>query len=190
MTDVHTQEVDGFGTFRITPLDPDGAEIDVLHGWVSEERAGFWGMTGIGREDVRGIYTHMATLDTHHAFLVRLDGAPVALFQTYEPEADRVSECYTVRDGDIGAHLLVAPSGPGGAVPGFTRTLVDVLMAYMLDGLGRRRVVVEPDARNDKAVALFERAGFEAAGEIVLPEVDLPEVYLPEKRARLAFYSR
>nr|WP_202502402.1 GNAT family N-acetyltransferase [Streptomyces sp. SID5785] len=190
VTDVYAQDVEGFGTFRITPLDPDGTDIDVLHGWVSEERARFWGMTGLGRDDVRGVYAHMATLDTHHAYLVRLDGTPVALFQTYEPEADRVSECYPVQDGDIGAHLLVAPSGAAGAVPGFTGTLVSVLAGYLLDGLGRRRIVVEPDAANAKAVALFARNGFVPAGEIVLPEVDLPEVHLPQKRAVLAFYTR
>ncbi|MET9493864.1 GNAT family N-acetyltransferase [Streptomyces sp. NPDC006552] len=186
----YEETVEGLGTFRLTRVDPAGADIDVLHGWVSEERARFWGMTGLGRDDVRGIYAHMATLTTHHAHLVRLDGVPVALFQTYEPGADRVSECYEVRDGDIGAHLLVGPAGAGRAVHGFTEALVRVLVAYALDRLGRKRIVVEPDARNDKAIALFTRAGFEVAGEIVLPEIDLPEVYLAQKRAQLAFYSR
>ncbi|MEV1025469.1 GNAT family N-acetyltransferase [Streptomyces sp. NPDC050264] len=186
----YEQSVDGFGTFRLARLDPAGADIDVLHGWVSEERARFWGMTGLGRDDVRGIYAHMDSLDTHHAYLVRLDGTPVALFQTYEPEADRVSECYEVRDGDLGVHLLIGPAGPGGAVHGFTEALVGLLVSYGIDGLGRKRLVVEPDARNDKAIALFHRGGFELADEILLPEIDLPDVYLAEKRAQLAFYSR
>ncbi|MCQ4214006.1 GNAT family N-acetyltransferase [Streptomyces longispororuber] len=187
---VYEQYVEGLGTFRLAPVDPAGDDIDVLHGWVREERATFWGMTGIGRDDVRDIYAHMAGLATHHAFLVRLDGTPVALFQTYEPEADRVSECYEVRDGDVGVHLLVAPAGGAGAVRGFTGALVGVLTSYALDGLGRKRIVAEPDARNEKAIALFSRVGFELAGEIVLPEVKLPEVHLVEKRAQLAFYTR
>ncbi|MFI7388318.1 GNAT family N-acetyltransferase [Streptomyces sp. NPDC049813] len=186
----YEETVDGLGTFRLTPVDPAGPDIDVLHAWVSEERARFWGMTGLDREDVRGIYAHMDTLTTHHAHLVRLDGVPVALFQTYEPEADRVSECYEVQEGDIGVHLLVGPAAAGGTVHGFTESLVRVLVTYALDGLGRKRLVAEPDARNDKAIALFERAGFEVAGEIVLPEIDLPEVYLARKRAQLAFYRR
>lgn len=189
-TVAYEESVEGFGTFRIARLDPAGADIDVLHSWVSEERARFWGMTGLGREEVREIYAHLDSLDTHHAWLVRLDGTPVALFQTYEPEADRVSECYEVRDGDLGVHLLVGPAGKDGAVHGFTETLVRVFLAYGLDGLGRKRLVVEPDARNDKAIALFRRAGFEFTGEIVLPEIDLPEVRLAEKRAQLGFYSR
>ncbi|MEU6393301.1 GNAT family N-acetyltransferase [Streptomyces sp. NPDC046939] len=186
----YEETIEGFGTFRVERLDPAGADIDVLHSWVSEERARFWGMTGLTRDEVREIYTHLDSLDTHHAWLVRLDGTPVALFQTYEPEADRVSECYEVRDGDLGVHLLVGPAGKEGAVHGFTEALTRVFVSFGFDILGRKRLVAEPDARNDKAIAVLRRAGFEFSGEIVLPEIDLPDVKLAEKRAQLGFYSR
>ncbi|MFI8787516.1 GNAT family N-acetyltransferase [Streptomyces sp. NPDC055105] len=185
---VYEQTVEGFGTVRVGPVDP-AADLDVIHGWVREERARFWGMEGASREQVRETYEHLDSLTTHHAHLVRLDGEPVALFQTYEPEADRVSECYEVEDGDIGVHFLIAPA-TGGAVRGFTGALMTVLVTYALEGHGKRRIVVEPDARNTKAVTLLERAGFELGPEIVLPEIDLPEVFLPEKRARIAFLKR
>ncbi|WP_405600321.1 MULTISPECIES: GNAT family N-acetyltransferase [unclassified Streptomyces] len=185
---VYERTVEGFGTVRVAPVDPV-ADLDVIHGWVREERARFWGMEGASREQVRETYEHLDSLTTHHAHLVRLDGEPVALFQTYEPEADRVSECYEVEDGDIGVHFLIAPAA-GGAVRGFTGALMTVLVAYALEGHGKRRIVVEPDARNTKAVALLERAGFALGPEIVLPEIDLPEVFLPEKRARIAFLER
>lgn len=112
-TAVHEQVIDGFGTggtVRVLRLDAQ-EDARAVHGWVSEERARFWGMNGLTREQVAEVYGHMDTLDTHHAFLVVKDGEPVALLQTYEPEADRVSECYEVRDGDIGIHLLLAPAG-------------------------------------------------------------------------------
>ncbi|MGW6478630.1 GNAT family N-acetyltransferase [Streptomyces sp. NPDC055059] len=185
---VYERTVEGFGTVRVGPVDP-AADLDVIHGWVREERARFWGMEGASREQVRETYEHLDSLTTHHAHLVRLNGEPVALFQTYEPEADRVSECYEVEDGDIGVHFLIAPAADG-AVRGFTGALMTVLVAYALEGHGKRRIVVEPDARNTKAVALLERAGFELGPEIVLPEIDLPEVFLPEKRARIAFLKR
>jgi len=57
-------------------------------------------------------------------------------------------------------------------------------------GLGRGRVVVDPDVGNEKAVARFLRQGFVAGPVVVLPEIDLPDVYLPEKRAQLAFLPR
>ncbi|KOG31627.1 GNAT family N-acetyltransferase [Streptomyces resistomycificus] len=186
---VHEQSVDGFGTVRLLPLDAQ-ADADVVHAWVSEERASFWGMNGLSRDQVAEIYAHMDTLDTHHAYLVVKDGEPVALLQTYEPEADRVSECYEVRPGDIGVHLLLAPAGPGGASTGWSSALLGAVASYVLLGLGRSRVVVDPDVRNEKAVARFLKQGFEAGPVVVLPEIDLPDVYLPEKRAQLAFLDR
>ncbi|MFD8307834.1 GNAT family N-acetyltransferase [Streptomyces sp. NPDC059690] len=188
-TAVHEQHVDGYGTVRVLPLDPP-ADADVVHSWVRAERAVFWGMNGLGREQVAEIYTHMAGLDTHHAFLVVKDGEPVALLQTYEPQADRVGACYEVRDGDIGLHLLLAPAGEGGARRGWSQSLLAVVSAYVLPGLGRHRIVVDPDVRNDKAIARFLRQGFEKGPVVVLPEIDVPDVYLPEKTAQLAFLER
>ncbi|WP_316739502.1 GNAT family N-acetyltransferase [Streptomyces sp. MK7] len=186
---VHEQVVDGFGTVRVLPLDPC-TDAGTVHRWVSEERAVFWGMTGLTRSQVADVYAHMDTLDTHHAFLVVKDGTPAALLQTYEPEADRVSECCPVRPGDIGVHLLLAPAGADGHRPGWTAALLHVVLTHLLLGLDRRRIVVDPDVRNDKAIARFLRQGFERGPVVVLPEIVLPDVHLPEKRAQLAFLSR
>ncbi|WP_333745250.1 GNAT family N-acetyltransferase [Streptomyces ardesiacus] len=186
---VHEQHLDGFGTVRVLPLDP-AADAPLVHGWVSEERAAFWGMNGLTVDQVTATYAHMATLDTHHAFLVVKDGEAVALFQTYDPAADRVSECYDAEPGDIGVHLLLAPAGAEGARPGWTAALSGALVTYALLGLDRTRIVVDPDVANDKAIARFLKQGFTAGPAVVLPEVDLPDVYLPEKKAQLAFLRR
>ncbi|MFI6407911.1 GNAT family N-acetyltransferase [Streptomyces sp. NPDC050548] len=186
---VHEQHVDGFGTVRVLPLDP-AADAEVIHRWVSEERAAFWGMNGLTRAQVAEVYAHMETLDTHHAYLVLRDDEPVALLQTYEPAADRVGDCYAVAPGDIGIHLLLAPAGPDGARPGWSAALMDVLAAYVLLGPDRRRIVVDPDVRNEKAIARFLRQGFLAGPRVVLPEIDIPDVFLPETHAQLAFLPR
>ncbi|WP_346766122.1 GNAT family N-acetyltransferase [Streptomyces sp. A0592] len=70
-------------------------------------------MNGAGRELVQEIYEDVDRRDTHHAYMVRLDDEPVALFQTYEPTEDRVSHCCEVREGDIGVHLMLAPAAGG-----------------------------------------------------------------------------
>ena len=186
---VHEESVDGFGTVRIRPLDPQG-DAEVVHRWAAEERAVFWGMNGLTRGQVAGIYAHLDTLHTHHAFLLLKDGTPAALLQTYEPEADRVSECYEVQAGDIGVHVLLAPAGPDGTRSGWSTALFGVITSYVLRGLNRRRIVVDPDVRNARAIARFLRLGFEAGPAVVLPEIDLPDVYLPEKQAQLAFLRR
>ncbi|MET7679548.1 GNAT family N-acetyltransferase [Streptomyces sp. NPDC005423] len=188
-TPVHEQRVDGYGTVRVLPLDPE-ADADVIHGWVSEQRALFWGMNGLTRDQVTEIYAHMDTLATHHAYLAVRDGDPVALLQTYDPAADRVGDCYDVRPGDVGMHLLLAPPGPAGARSGWSSALLGVFVSYLLLGLGRSRIVVDPDVRNEKAIARFRREGFVTGPAVVLPEVDLPDVWLPEKHAQLAFLAR
>ncbi|MFF4233672.1 GNAT family N-acetyltransferase [Streptomyces sp. NPDC001820] len=175
---VHEQTVDGFGTVRIVPLDP-AADLDLIHRWVTEERARFWGMLGHSREQVHETYEYLDSLTTHHAFLAQRDGEPVALFQTYEPAADPVGDCYEVRSGDFGLHLLIGPAD-GAMERGFTGGLLKVLIAYALADPGHQRIVVEPDARNVKAIDRMVRAGFELG----------PEIDKPEKRARLAFLSR
>ncbi|MGV9315321.1 GNAT family N-acetyltransferase [Streptomyces sp. NPDC003691] len=178
---VHEQKTEGFGTVRVFTLDPAG-DLDTVHPWVTAERARFWGMLGHSREQVQEIYAYVDSLSTHHAFLVERDGEPVALFQTYEPAADPLGECYEVLPGDVGVHLLIGPAAAGapGGERGFTAGLMAALLGYVFADPAARRVVVEPDARNEKAIARMLGAGFEAG----------PEIAKPEKRARLAFLHR
>ncbi|WP_416222996.1 GNAT family N-acetyltransferase [Streptomyces sp. VB1] len=176
---VHEQKVEDFGTVRLVPVDPE-ADADLLHGWVTEERARFWGMGGHTREQVRDIYEFVGSLPTHHAYLALRDGVPAALFQTYEPDADPVGECYDVRPGDFGVHLLIAPAEGEGAVRGHTEALLAAFIGFVFGDPARLRVVAEPDARNEKALARMVRAGFELG----------PEIVKPEKTARLAFLTR
>ncbi|WP_406113203.1 GNAT family N-acetyltransferase [Streptomyces sp. NBC_01014] len=175
---VYEQQVDGFGTVRVVPVDPQ-QDSALIHRWVGQERARFWGMRDASPDDVLETYTFLDSLDTHHAYLLHLDGTPVALFQTYEPEADPLGECYDVQPGDFGIHLLIGPAD-GQQRRGFTGELLSVFLAFVLSDPAVRRVVAEPDARNTRAVDRLLRSGF-----VLGPEVDKPE-----KRARLTFLLR
>ncbi|MGC4835468.1 GNAT family N-acetyltransferase [Micromonospora vinacea] len=170
-------DVTGFGVVTIRAVRPD-QDIDLLHGWVTQDRARFWGMREASRERVREIYAYLDSLSTHHAYLVHRDGVPVALAQTYQPEADPVGECYHVRPGDIGVHLLIGP--PVTAERGFTGALFGAILDFVLADPRRLRVVMEPDARNARAVDRLLRTGFRLG----------PLIDLPEKRARLLFLDR
>ncbi|QGN48393.1 GNAT family N-acetyltransferase [Micromonospora sp. WMMC415] len=174
---VFGRDVAGFGRVELRPVEPD-RDADLIHGWVSQERARFWGMRDAGRDRVAEIYRYVDSLPTHHAWLAHRDGRPAALFQTYEPAADPVGEVYDVRPGDHGVHLLIGP--PAHPEPGFTGHLLGVLVAFVFADPAHRRIVAEPDARNDRAVARLRRSGFVAG----------PLVDLPDKRARLMFLDR
>ncbi|WP_416901439.1 GNAT family N-acetyltransferase [Micromonospora echinospora] len=175
---VWRRHVDGFGEVTIRPVAP-ATDADLIHDWVTRERSRFWGMRDASRERVEEIYAYLDSLTTHHAYLIHRDGRPVGLFQTYEPAADPVGECYDVRPGDFGIHLMVGPPD-GGVEPGFTGTVLGAFLDFVLTDGSRRRIVAEPDARNDRAIARLVRAGF----------VPGPEVDLPHKRARLLFLDR
>lgn len=162
--------------FSHRPVDPVG-DLDLLHGWVTQERARFWGMTDKTREEVGEVYAFLDSLETHHAYLVHEGGHPGAIWQTYEPAHDPMGESYSVAEGDLGVHLFL---GPGRPRPGFTGALADYLLGVVFADPAVQRVVVEPDVLNDRSLARMVREGF----------VPGPVVDLGHKRAQLAFLHR
>lgn len=164
-------------TFHLRPVDPV-ADIDLIHGWVSQPRASFWGMTTHTREEVGEVYAFLDGLTTHHAYLVHEEGVPVAIFQTYEPAHDPLGQTYDVQEGDLGVHLFVAPAEV--PAPGFTGRLIAHLLGVVLADPAVRRIVAEPDVRNAASIARAERVGLRR-GEVV---------ELPDKTAQLAFITR
>ena len=174
---VYEEDLSGLGRLRLLRLAPE-EDADLIHGWVREERARFWGMNGLDRDEVRDIYLFLDSLDTHHGYLMTVDGQPAGIFQTYEPQEDPVAEAYPARPGDAGLHLLLAPAAR--PVPNFTPTLLSGLVRFLFSDPAKDRVVAEPDARNSKAIGRFVGFGFEAG----------PTVQLAEKKARLVFLTR
>jgi hypothetical protein len=170
----YEEEIEGFGTFRLVRLDPE-RHLDLVYGWVTQPRAEFWGMTGHSRELVREIYEFIDGLDTHHAYLMLLAGKPVGIFQTYEPAADPIGEHYPVRDGDLGIHLFLAPADP--PVSGFTGAVAGALLRFAFAHPGTKRIVVEPDVRNERALRRWQSLGF----------VFGDQVRTADKTAQLAF---
>jgi hypothetical protein len=175
-TTVHTGHHPRLGRVTVTVLDPD-ADLDTVHAWVTAPGTEFWGLGDLSRDDLRELYAFVDSLETHHAFLVRVEDTPVALLQTYDPAHDPVGERYAVQPGDVGVHLLV---GRGDArVPGYSGMLIGAMGEFVLGQPGARRIVVEPDVRNERAVARMVRSGFELG----------PVIELPQKTAQLAFFA-
>jgi hypothetical protein len=176
-TTVDERDVPGLGVLTTTVLDPDG-DLDTVHAWVTQPHTGFWGLGALTRSELRDTYAFVDGLPSHHAFVLRRDGLPVALLQTYEPEHDPVGEVYDVQPGDIGLHFLLGARGR--PTPRFSTLLMGAILDALFDPPAVQRVVIEPDARNERAVARAVRQGFELG----------PEVDLATKRAQLAFLTR
>jgi penicillin amidase len=139
----YTSDVPGFGAVRIVEADPD-RDLDLIHGWVTAERASFWGMSHLSRDEIAGIYRFLDSVPTHHVYLVHLDDVPIALLQTYDPQADPVGAAYDVQAGDLGLHFLIAPGDPR---PNFTGNLLDVIGHFIFTHRRRPRHPQRPSHR-------------------------------------------
>lgn len=174
---VYEESLPALGRLRLLPLIPE-ADADLVFSWVREERARFWGMRDLSRDEVRDIYLFLDSLETHHAYLMSVEDQPVGIFQTYEPLEDPVGEAYEARPADTGLHLLLAPAER--PVTNFTPTLIGGLIRFLFSDPTKDRVVAEPDARNGKVIQRLQGCGFEPG----------PKVQLAEKEAQLVFLTR
>ncbi len=156
------------------PVEPR-RDSDLLHGWVTQDRATFWGMTETTRDEVEEIYTYIQSQEHLAAYLVHWDDQPVALYQTYDPAVDEIGEHYDREPGDLGAHFFMAPDKRP-----WTGSVIRYILEQLFAPSATSRVVVEPDARNARAVGLMRRIGFELG----------PRVELPHKPAQFAFLTR
>lgn len=164
----------------IEPLDArDAAVVSLLHAWVTHPRSVYWMMRDATVEDVRREYGDIDANPHHHAFLGRADGRPAFLAETCDPSRSPLADLPELQSGDLGMHVLVAPPD-GDPLPGFTDQVFGAVMAHCFADPSVRRVVVEPDARNEAIRRKNVAAGF----------VELREVPLPGKTAMLSVCTR
>lgn len=171
----------------IRDLDPS-ADIDLLCGWLHDDRARFWGMVDKPREEIEEIYTWLQEQPHLAAYIVEIDGVPVGLFQTWDPEVDELGEFYDRRTGDLGAHLFLADSP---IRKGRTEIVLDYFVENVIVAAGARRIVVEPDATNEASLERLESYGFTRGPVVQLPHkvaqyafLELPRVTTASRRPR------
>ncbi|MFB7890729.1 GNAT family N-acetyltransferase [Microbacterium sp. NPDC056044] len=174
---VHTADDPLLGRIEVAVLDPVG-DLEVVHRWVTAPAARFWGLGDLSAGELGEVYAYVDGLSTHHAFVIRRDGLPIVLLQTYEPENDPLGEVYDAQAGDVGIHFLLGDRGA--PVRGFTTRVAHVITAFLFSQPAVDRIVIEPDVGNDRAVARARLFGFTLG----------PQVELPGKSGQLAFLTR
>lgn len=165
------------GDFSLRPLELP-ADLPQIHAWLSSDHAVFWGMQDMSEGDLVEFYTHLRDTGEGDAFIGYHQDKPTFLVEVYYPEHSPLATHYPVQRGDLGMHILVAPSDI--RVAGFTRGVFTVVMSFLFEALHARRVVVEPDLHNDRIHTLNRYAGFTYSKVIELAD----------KTAYLAFCSR
>ncbi|MRG59015.1 GNAT family N-acetyltransferase [Agromyces sp. CFH 90414] len=164
------------GRLGIAPVDPD-RDAAVLHAWLTDPHSAFWQMGGLSADEVLEYFRDVAADPDQQAWIGLRDGEPAFLVETYDPARVLLADVHDAEPGDVGMHLLVSPPRPDAPrVHGLTSAVMATVVRFCFDGLGARRVVVEPDVRNAAIARKNAEVGFR-----VLREVDLPG-----KRANLS----
>ncbi|MCK2041600.1 GNAT family N-acetyltransferase [Chromohalobacter sp. TMW 2.2308] len=173
----YTDAIPGLGRFHLRAIHCDSDSV-LIHDWVSRDYARFWGMRGDSREQVATFYRGLHESPHSQGYLGFFEGRPAFLVECYQPQHDPIGAHYDVRPGDRGMHVLVAP--PETRIPRFTWGVLSSVMTLMFSDPATKRVVVEPDVRNERIHPLNRRVGFRYDRQ----------VHLPEKTAHLAFCTR
>jgi len=165
------------GAIELWPLDLR-ADVPVIYDWVTRPYAAYWGMTDKSLAAVMLEYSNLLASNHAMAFMGTVAGTRAFLCEVYDPAFDPIGRHYPVSRGDVGMHLLIAPAEA--PIHGFTWAVFRAVMTFLFENPAHKRVIVEPDVRNEKIHRLNRRAGF----------VYQKEVQLPHKTAALAFCTK
>lgn len=177
MAPVFENLLPAIGCLSLRPLKVPG-DIPLLHDWFTRDYARFWNMGHLSAAELEAFYHAMMMSGHACAYMGTHDGSPAFLVECYDPRHDRIGGYYEVQPGDRGMHFLVAPTEH--PISGFTFAVIRTILAFIFGDPEARRVVVEPDVRNDKIHVLNKRVGFRYERVVTLPE----------KTANLAFCTR
>ena len=165
-----------------TPLNP-AAHTELLHGWLTTDRARFWGMTAHSPAQVRAYLERVDASADEQGWIGSRDGTPLVYVETYDPARLIPAGLLDPEPGDLGMHLLIAPPA-GEPEHGLTAAVMGEVVSWCLHERGAARLVVEPDARNRAVLAKNAAAGFR-----VLQHVEIPDGE-GTKRAALSVCTR
>ncbi|MBD8687365.1 acetyltransferase [Rhizobium skierniewicense] len=174
---VFTQHHPQVSDFSLSLLEPE-ADSAKLHDWFTRDYARFWNMGHYSQSEVASFYAKLNASGHAASYMGFFEGEPAFVVESYDPRHDQVGKHYDVKDGDWGMHFLVAP--PRRKITGFTLAIIRTVLSFHFDNPLIKRLVVEPDVRNEKVHELNRKVGFISARTIELEE----------KTALLSFATR
>ncbi|NTF34510.1 GNAT family N-acetyltransferase [Rhizobium skierniewicense] len=174
---VFAQDHAKVGELSLCPLEPQ-ADSAKLHDWFTRDYARFWNMGHYSQNEIATFYAKLNASGHAASYMGFFEGHPAFIVESYDPKHDQVGKHYEVEAGDWGMHFLVAP--PRRTISGFTLAIIRTVLSFHFDKPLVKRLVVEPDVRNEKVHELNRKVGFVSARTIELEE----------KTALLSFVTR
>ncbi|MFC2949438.1 GNAT family N-acetyltransferase [Virgibacillus sediminis] len=110
-----------------------------------------------------------ALADQHQTLYIgEIDGHPMSYWEAYWVKGDIVEKRYDADSFDQGIHLLIGD--PQYLGKGYSLPLLRAMVRFQFIQPDTKKVIAEPDIRNEKMIHIFKRCGFEAIKPIELPD--------------------
>ncbi|MEE6131479.1 GNAT family N-acetyltransferase [Priestia sp. GS2] len=152
-------------TFRYVTFEKD---FDRLHGWMNQEHViPFWNLDK-PRAEYASHLKHFLAKKHQQLLIGEIDGQPMSYWEAYMVSEDLIRHYYDYEKGDQGIHLLIGEKDYLGK--GFIYPLMLRLMKRMFEVSETKRIMAEPDIRNEKMIHVFEKCGFQQLKTVELPD--------------------
>lgn len=163
----HDPDVDRTIGFRPVTMERD---LGRLHAWLNSDHVlPYWQLNDPLPVFRKRLAEKLA--DGHMTpYVGCLNHVPMSYWESYWAADDALANYYDAEPADQGIHLLIGPTeylGEGFAIP-----LLRAMTAFQLRHRETERIVTEPDARNERAIHVFEQVGFEPRREFAFDEED------------------
>ncbi len=156
-----------FGELSLCPLDIE-QHAQLIQPWLNHSQATFWGMEHDTLAEIISFYQALTEHQHQRAYLGFYNNKAAFLIECYDPKFDAVGEVYTVKEGDMGMHILLAPTD--NPIKNFSIEVMRFVMSFLFEQSTTLRIVVEPDEKNHKIHKLNKRVGFSHQKKIILGE--------------------
>ncbi len=171
------KHIENKGQFSLNKFDPQ-QDAGILHEWVSQPYAKYWGMLDNSEQQVKESYEELCASEHTQVFMGYHNDEPAFLLEVYQPENEAIAQHIDVKSGDRGMHILMAP--PIKPIAQFSYCVFITIMEFIFEHLDAKRILVEPDHENDKIHRLNKQLGF----------IHSKKIQMPDKQAYLATCSK
>ncbi|WP_224268757.1 GNAT family N-acetyltransferase [Haloprofundus salinisoli] len=144
------------------------ADLGRLHRWLNSEHVLPYWRLNHSLPRFRAALDEKLADDHLTPYVGSLDHVPMSYFERYWAADDPLAAHYDAEPADQGIHLLIGP--PEYLGHGYAPALLRAMTALAFRHPETDRVVAEPDARNERAIRVFERCGYEPVREFEFPE--------------------